>query len=129
MRSFEFKSSVEEFKIGDKVYQIDFSDQKVKEYQRTFVNFYEKSQELQKEIDKSTVENQEELFDQTLELVKGLIDQLLGSGSFDELYEKSGKSLINMMDLIAFLSEVVAEKAEKAKDERLNKYVKNKKSK
>jgi hypothetical protein len=127
MRSFEFKSSVEEFKIGDKVYQIDFSDQKVKSYQRSFVNFHVKSQELSDKIDKATPEIQEILFDQTLQLVKELLDQLLGSGSFDELYEKSGKSLINMMDLIAFLSEVVVEKADKAKNERLEKYVKNKK--
>lgn len=125
MKSFDFKKSYEELKIDGEIYKIDLSDDKVKEYQRAFVDFQVKSQELQIASDKAiTPELKEEFMDKSKALVGETIDLLLGGQSFDKLYESSGRSLINMIDLVLFLTEIIKSKTEELKSSTLEKYIK-----
>lgn len=127
MRSFDFKKSYEEIKINDRVYKIDLSDEKVKEYYKEFISFESKSLKLQAESIKAiTPEEQEKFVDESKSLVGHTLDVILGKGSFDHLYIDSGKSLLNMIDLIMFLTDVIKEKTESIREETLNKYLNKK---
>jgi hypothetical protein len=126
MREFSFKSTVEEFKINGEVYSIDFADDKVKEYQKTFRAFYDKAMEMQKRIDAAKAgngENEEKLLEETKAVVKGIIDVLLGANKFEIIYEQSGRSLMNVLELVSFLSDVVKEKTDKATNSHVDKYL------
>ncbi|UYG93185.1 hypothetical protein [Cytobacillus firmus] len=128
MRSFDFKKTYEEIKINGEVYKIDFSDAKLKEYRKSFNEFYAESQKMQSVNASELVKDDEfKQFDQATDLTKKAIDNLLGDGSFDKLYEQSGRSLFNMMDLVEFLAELVGEKTNKVRNERAHKYTKHKK--
>lgn len=128
MRSFDFKKSYEELKINGEVYKIDFSDAKLKEYRKSFNEFYAESQKMQS-VNTSELAKDDELkqFEHAADLTKKAIDKLLGDGSFNKLYEQSGRSLFNMMDLVEFLAELVGEKTNKVRKERAHKYIKHKK--
>lgn len=128
VREFNFKSTVEEFKIEGDIYKVDFSDKKLREYQEKFNEFLEESAELEKlRHDNMTSEEQENYFNSSYKLCEKMIDTVLGEGSFDKLYEKSGKSIFNMIDVIEFLSEAVGEKTVRLREENKSKYVKPKK--
>jgi hypothetical protein len=129
MREFSFKSTIEEFKINGEVYSIDFADDKVKEYQKTFRSFYDKAMEFQKAINKdvnTTDEEQEEMLEKSKQMTKEIIDSLLGKNKFEIIYEQSGRSLMNVLELVSFLGDVVKEKTEKLTTSHVNKYLGNK---
>lgn len=130
MREFQFKKSYEEVKINGDVYQIDMSDVKVAEYQILFSTFHDEAAKLQAESEKDmTPDEQKAFINKSKELVGKALEALLGENTFDKLYEQSGKSIINVIDLILFLAEMIAEKTEKVKDENIKKYLKAKKKK
>jgi hypothetical protein len=127
MKSFDFKKSYEEIKINGEIYKVDLSDDKVKEYQKTFNKFFEESQVLQT-IDSTKLSNEEqaELFDSSKRLVAETIDVLLGQNVFSLLYEQSGNSLINMIDLVTFLVDIIKNKTSELRDDVMDKYIKPK---
>jgi hypothetical protein len=131
MRTFEFKKSYEEVEINSKVYKLDMSDDKIQEYQRLFIEFYKRTQEIEKEFpgDEFTVEQQQEFMNKSTELLKETVDALLGEGSFDVLYVESGKSLMNVTDLLVFITDVVKDRIETTKEDKASKYLKKKKAK
>lgn len=129
MREFSFKKSYEEIKINGQLYKFDFSDDKLKEYQKYFNEYYQAAKKFE-DVDTSNLSKEEEnkYFDDSLNLVKSLVEKLLGEGTFDKTYEDSGRSLLNMVDMITFLSDVIGDKMKSVRDEKYQKYVKNKKT-
>lgn len=128
MRKFEFKKSYEEIDIAGEVYRVDLSDEKVKMYQKAFKSFYEEGQKISEvDIEKLSDGEQEELLSKQLETMKLVTETVLGKGTFEKLYELSGRSTVNYMDLLLFVSEVMQEKAENLKEDARKKYVKKKK--
>jgi len=125
MREFNFKGTKEEFKIGGKVYEIDFSDESLKEYQLQMQK-YKKEYEKIEGVDFENLTHEEQLqsYDEAYNLVKESLDMLLGKGSFEELYKASGKSLENISELLAFIFEIVAERLQQTKEKQKSKYVK-----
>lgn len=123
MRKFEFKKSYEEINIAGKVYRVDFSDENIKKYQKSFNEFYKKNKEFEN-IDEEnlSVEEQQEILDKVLNIIKEFVETILGQNTFDELYDKSGKSIFNMMELVNYLAEIVGEKGQKLRDENYKKY-------
>lgn len=125
MRKFEFEKSYEEIEINGKSYKIDLSDNKLKEYQIKFQQFFNEAQELQKaDVEKTSLEEQEALLEKIRNLMKIITDSLLGEGTFDELFELAGRSTWNYMNLIYFLIETVNTKFESVKEEKRKRYVK-----
>lgn len=128
MRTFEFGKSYEEVDIAGKTYQIDMSDKAIKEYQIAINKYHKEAQKLESvEISKLDFEEQKVKFNEAMQLQKNFIETILGKDTFDELYEKSGQSSSNMIDLVVFLGEVVGERVKKLKEKQLNRYLKNKK--
>jgi acetyl-CoA carboxylase carboxyltransferase component len=127
MRKFEFKKTYEEVEIAGKVYKIEFNDDKIREYQEKFLSFEADVQEfLNVDETKLTKEERWEHFEKGKQLARNVIDTLLGEGSFDELYEKSGRSIANMYDLIWYLAGIVNERNARNKEEKRQQYVKPK---
>lgn len=125
MRKFEFGKSYEEVEINGKPYQIDFSDDKLKQYQDMFYKFYQEAQEIgQADIEKMTTEEQKALLDKQRQNMKTVTETLLGEGTFEELFELAGRSTWNYTKLIEFLAEIIEERFSELKEERRKKYVK-----
>lgn len=128
MRKFEFKKAYEEIEISGDVYRIDMSDQKIKEYQVEFHEFYKDSRRFEKiNVEELEVEEQAKVLDDALAMVKKITESLLGKGTFEELYKKSGKSINNMIDLIDYLADIVEQKLKSNSEKKRNKYLKHKK--
>jgi hypothetical protein len=125
MRKFEFGKAYEEIEINEKPYQIDFSDDKLKQYQDMFYKFYQEAQEIeQADIEKMTQEEQTALLDKQRQNMKTVTETMLGEGTFDELFELAGRSTWNYMKLIEFLAETIEQRFNEIKEERRKKYVK-----
>lgn len=124
MRKFEFSNPNKEVEIAGEVYTIDLSDDKVIEYQQ-FARKAASSVGKTAEIDLETA-TEEEVKASHAEAKNFCIDYfelVTGPGSFDKFYEKSGKSLIEMSELMNFLTEVIGEKAAEVKEQQKSKYL------
>lgn len=125
MRKFEFGKAYEEIEINGKPYQIDFSDDKLKQYQDMFYKFYQEAQGIeQADIEKMTPEEQNALLEKQRQNMKTVTETMLGEGTFDELFELAGRSTWNYMRLIEFLAETIEQRFNEIKEERRKKYVK-----
>ena len=125
MRKFEFGKAYEEIEINGKPYQIDFSDDKLKQYQDMFYKFYQEAQEIeQADIEKMTPEEQTALLEKQRQNMKTVTETMLGEGTFEELFELAGRSTWNYMKLIEFLAETIEQRFNEIKEERRKKYVK-----
>jgi hypothetical protein len=127
MRKFEFKKTYEEIDVAGKVYQIDFSDEKLREYRESFKSFKTDYEKLLA-MDESKMSEEEALdhFEQIQELVKRMLETILGKGTYTPLYEASGRSIMNMFDFIKYLGEVVAEKSSRNVVDKSAQYLKKK---
>lgn len=125
MKKFEFGKAYEEIEINGKRYRVDFSDDKLKQYQDMFYKFYQEAQEIeQADIEKMTQEEQTALLDKQRQNMKTVTETMLGEGTFGELFELAGRSTWNYMRLIEFLAETIEERFNEIKEERRKKYVK-----
>lgn len=124
MREFNFEKNYEEFKIGGKVYKMYFDDESIKTYQKLMREYADKATAIQKSYESMNEDEKIEAFNQTLELATAFLDSVLGKGSFDELYEASGKSSASMATLIEWLGKEIAEKTKSFKAQKLQKYKK-----
>ena len=127
IKKFDFNKSYEEIEIAGEEYRIEFNDEKLLEYSKAFDKFYQETQDINK-IDTSDmdVEEQEESFKEIQKTIKTMIDVILGVGAYDTLYEQSGQSIMNMISMIEFLSDVVGDKMEQIQGDRKKKYIKKK---
>lgn len=67
------------------------------------------------EVEKGDPDDLADNHKQQLLVMKKVIESPFGEGSFEKLYEASGHSLMNMVDLLDYLVELVAEKVEQNK--------------
>ena len=125
MRKFNFGSTYEEIEMAGKVYRFKYDDESIIEYHKAFTEFYRDTQKLQ-EIDGSELEEKEllKVYADIRRVSKGILDSILGEGTYDELYEKSGKSTMAMVDAINFVSDVVGELLGDVKDQQKSEYTK-----
>ena len=127
-KAFEFTKSYETVDIAGKEYKIEFNDEKVLQYTKSFDKFHTETQKIDSvDVKSLTVAKQEELFYTMQGLVKSITEELLGEGTYAELYELSGKSVIGMIDVVMYLSEVVGDRMTQIRDEKKSKYTAKKK--
>lgn len=125
MKKFEFGKAYEEIEINGKPYRIDFSDDKLKQYQDMFYKFYQEAEEMkQANIEEMTPDEQNALLEKQRQNMKMVTETILGEGTFDELFELSGRSTWNYMKLIEFLAEIIGQRFDEFKEEQRKKYVK-----
>lgn len=129
-KAFEFNKSYEELEIAGKEYRIDFDDDAILRFTKAFDKFYTETQKIDKvDVTKISAKEQEELLGDIQKLNKGIIEELLGEGSYSVIYDAAGGSTSNVIDVIYYLSEVIGEWDEKLRSKRAEKYLVKKKRK
>ena len=124
MREIKFEKTYEEFKIGGKVYRMEFNDEAIKRYKDKMQEYDKKAKELVEKDENASEEEHEELFDESINLIKDFIDEVLGEGSFDELYKAGNYSSYNIKLVLEGLAEFITEKSEQLKAKKVKHYKK-----
>lgn len=125
---FEFEKTYKEVEVAGKVYQVEFNDDAINKYQKSFKNFEKKTKEVKDLIpdyEKATDEEIDNVMNKQKELVKHVVETFLGENSFDELYVKSGKSIGNLMSLVDYLNNLYIEEAKEKAEKAQAKYLAN----
>ncbi|HEM5981027.1 TPA: hypothetical protein U2B36_001909 [Streptococcus suis] len=117
VRQFEFKKTVEEIEIAGEIYTLPLDDKNLLRIQNDFINYGKEIQELTEvEIAEGDAEALQDNYRQQLEVMQKVIESPFGDGSFEKLYKAAGESLSNMVDLLDYLVELVAERIEQNKN-------------
>ncbi|MCI0767425.1 hypothetical protein [Bacillus sp. TL12] len=125
---FEFEKTYKEVDVAGKLYKVDFNDEALTKYQKAFKRFDKEIKEVTeiiKDYETATDEEFEETAQKQKEVTKDIVETFLGEGTFDELYEKAGKSSTNLMGLVHYLNSIYLEENQKKADEARNKYLSN----
>ncbi|MCC5894833.1 MAG: hypothetical protein JJU16_05165 [Alkalibacterium sp.] len=109
----KLKQEFEEFEIGDKVYRMYLSDQKIKDFMKGF-------EDLSKVA--LSVEKDKESIEQASGLAKELFNLLFGEKTGEEIYELCGNSTYVIMDVFRQIIPVVHAKIDDMKDLEVKKY-------
>ncbi|ARJ26059.1 hypothetical protein B7492_34065 (plasmid) [Bacillus mycoides] len=125
---FEFEKTYKEVDVAGRVYQVEFNDEALTKYQKAFKRFDKEIKIVTKGIqdyETATDELIEETAQKQKELVKDIVETFLGEGTFEDLYEKAGRSSTNLMGLVHYLNEIYLDETQKKADETRNKYLSN----
>ncbi|MBY0597684.1 hypothetical protein [Bacillus bingmayongensis] len=125
---FEFEKTYKEVDVAGRVYQVEFNDEALTKYQKAFKRFDKEIKEVTGSIvdfEVATDRAIEEAAQKQKEVVKDIIETFLGEGTFEDLYEKAGKSSANLMGLVHYLNELYFDETQKKADETRNKYLNN----
>ncbi|MER2057242.1 MAG: hypothetical protein ABTA16_00380 [Niallia sp.] len=121
VKKFEFKQTYQEIEVAGKVYKVYFDDNQMKKYRDLYNKFnavVKKTEGVN--VEDLTNEQQDEYETEQRNTIKEFVDNTLGEGSFDELYEASGKSTYNMAELVYYIMQIseeyIGEKQEAKKD-------------
>jgi len=128
IRKFDFSKTYEEVEIAGEVYQIEFNDESMQRYLSKIDEFHSESKRLNA-IDSSKLSSKEQLevFAEIQESVKDMVETIIGQDTYTPLYEKSGQSVMGMMDLAIYLADKIGERNKKDQADRKKKYVTKKK--
>lgn len=130
---FTFEKTYKEIDIAGELHRIDFDDEARLKYQKAIKSFSDLSKVAQDKLNAlGDIDNvSDELIEQSdkeqKELVKGMVETFLGDGSFDSLYEKAGRSVINLMGLVSYLTELYTSEISKTSENSRLQYLNNKK--
>lgn len=125
---FEFEKTYKEVDVAGKVYQVEFNDEAINKYQKSLKSFEKKTKEVKDLIpdyEKATDEEFDNVMNKQKELVKHVVETFLGENTFDELYEKAGKSIGNLMSLVDYLNNLYIEEAKEKAEKAQAKYLAN----
>ncbi|PEU35497.1 hypothetical protein [Bacillus toyonensis] len=125
---FEFEKTYKEVDVAGKLYRIDFNDDAIAKYQKELKTFDKDSKELAALItdyEKTTDEEIDAVMGKQKEMTKHVVETFLGEGTFDELYEKAGESVMNLMGLVNYLSDLYVEEAKGKTEQAQAKYLQN----
>src|SRR5690554_2845581 len=95
----ELDKPVQEFEIGGKVYEVYYDDESLERYEKQAKRFYDKTR---KKINLNSMkESSSKAYEKEMrELLKDTLETFFGEGSYQSIYEASGKSLINVAKVV-----------------------------
>ncbi|PEB19730.1 hypothetical protein COO08_05310 [Bacillus toyonensis] len=126
--TFNFEKTYKEIDVAGTLYQVEFNDEAITKYQKSFKRFDKEIKVVTDKIsdyESATDEVIEETAKKQKEVVKDIVETFLGEGTFDSLYEKAGKSSTNLMGLVHYLNGLYVEEERKKAEETRNKYLSN----
>ncbi|HFJ9368561.1 MULTISPECIES: hypothetical protein [Bacillus cereus group] len=127
---FDFEKTYKEIDVAGKVYKVAFDDDAMLKYQIASKEYEAKVQEVQNlvpDIEKASIEELKLLNEKQKELFKETIELFLGDDTFEELYEKAGRSVIQLTGLLDYLTGLVEEELKSQSASVQDKYLQNKK--
>ena len=125
---FNFEKTYKEVDIAGKVYRIEFNDEAQAKYQKVLKGFEKEANAIIGSIENyqsATDEEIDKLQAEQKALVKRTIEVFLGEGVFDEVYEMAGRSIMNLMELVTFLTNMYVEETRNKAEKAQNKYLAN----
>lgn len=125
---FNFEKTYREIDVAGKLYKVNFDDESMLKYQEGFLSYEKKVKELQNEaIDfrEASPEVLRAMNLQQRELMSEAIELFLGEDTFEELYEKAGRSLMNLVSLINYLTSLVESELRAKAGSNLDAYLTN----
>jgi CHASE3 domain sensor protein len=126
--NFEFKQSYKEVTIAGENFRVNFDDDAMLAYQVAFKEYEKKVAEVQslvKDYSTASAEELRAMADKQKEITKEALELFLGEGTFEGLYDKAGRSSMNMISLIDMLMKMVEEELLAQAGEVNNKYLAN----
>ncbi|MBJ8031422.1 hypothetical protein [Bacillus cereus group sp. N21] len=123
---FTFEKTYKEIDVAGTLYKVNFDDESMLKYQEGFVSYEKKAKELQNEaIDfrEASPDVLRAMNLQQRELMSEAIELFLGEDTFEELYEKAGRSLMNLVSLIDYLTKIVEEELRAKSGNNLDAYL------
>jgi hypothetical protein len=128
MKKFIFDQTYREIDVAGEVYKIDFSDEKLKEYQSAFAAFHSQMEQLSKlKPEEMTYEENLQALDKQKDAMTSIINAIFGAGAFDKFYDMAGRSLMNVAKLLQFVGSEIKEAAATITGEKRSKYIRSKK--
>lgn len=113
----QVNKSVEEFDIAGKIYQMDMSDDAIKRYRSEWIKFEKEANDLAEKQDSEETEQEAK------ELLARLYDLFLGRGSFEKIFNDTGKSSLVVTDILKQIMDVVEIKYRSKSNENKAKYL------
>jgi uncharacterized protein YukE len=124
VKKFNFDQTYREIDVAGEVYKIDFADENLKAYQAAFSKFHAQMEELSKrQPEEMTYEENLDAIDKQKTAMQNILDAIFGAGTFDKLYEKAGRSLMNIAKLLHFVGQEIREAAEDINRDKKTKYI------
>ncbi|MEC1552537.1 hypothetical protein P9D28_08865 [Bacillus haynesii] len=121
----ELDKPVQDFELGGKVFEVRYDDESLKSYEKVYLKMKKSYEEYEKINDLAATEKQlQEAEKKMTALVKELIELYFGKGSFDHVYEASGKSILNVQKVAAFVIKNLNEKATRDLEDKAANYLK-----
>lgn len=112
---FDFEKTYKEIDVAGKLYRVAFDDDSMLRYQVEFKAYETKVAEAQQktvDIQNASIEKLKEMNEVQKELMKDAIEMFLGADTFEELYEKAGRSCYNLVALLEYMMNLVTEELE-----------------
>lgn len=117
--------AVQEFEIAGKIYKLNYNDESFKVLQKQMKKFFEKIEELNKlKPEKMNAKQEKEYEEAYYSQIKALIDSCFGEGSYEDLFERTGKSSFVMLNIIEAIFKWINEKFVDIKNEKKSYYTK-----
>ncbi|PFD98922.1 hypothetical protein CN288_20330 [Bacillus sp. AFS023182] len=125
---FEFEKTYKEVDIAGEIHRVEFNDEALSKHQKAIKRFDKGIKEVTesvKDYEKATDEAIEATAQKQKEVTKDIVETFLGEGTFEKLYEKAGKSVMNLMELVHYLISIYAEENAKKTEKAREKYLTN----
>ena len=99
---------IQEFNINGEMFQVKYDDEALETYEKKALEFHAVTQKkLKKNADKQEVKQYENTMKSA---IKDVMDTFFGEGSYDKIYESTGKSHLAMVTVVEGLHDWLKEK-------------------
>lgn len=126
LKDFKIDRAVEEITIDGDPYEIDLSDKKKKRYAEIGEELRKTGKKMESLGNIEDSAQLQEQFDILKEKTQKAMDEILGKGAFDEIYEKTNEALENTLDVLFDVLGYINERYQEKFKEKKAKYVKKK---
>ncbi|PEO80623.1 hypothetical protein CN571_26750 [Bacillus pseudomycoides] len=125
---FNFEKTYREIDVAGKLYKVSFDDESMLKYQEGFGAYEAKAKELQDnalDIREASTKQIRDMHYKQREIMKEAVELFLGADTFEDLYVKAGRSLMNLVALIDYLTKLVETEMRSKVGDSLNEYLTN----
>lgn len=127
---FNFEKTYKEIDVSGDIYRVEFNDEALTRYQKAVKRFNQGIKEAQSALEKVNIETDsddeiQKVSDKQKDVVKDVVEVFLGEGTFDGLYEKAGKSVMNLMSLVNYLIDIYSSEMKSKTEDARKKYLEN----
>ncbi len=124
----KFDKPIQIFEINGMDYEVYYDDKAIERYRDTLLKFSKEYDEIKvKDIANMPSDKQEEIKLKQTKLIEEFIESIFGKDSYEVIYVSTGKSMLNLLDIVEAFSNWLNDKLSKYKKEKQNYYTRGKK--